>query len=398
VVTRDSAGVEIVENATSAWSTESAWTVGAAPQITIGGADGSDEYLLTSIAGAFKTRHGHFVVADRASMNVRIYDSSGSFLRSFGRTGSGPGEFQSIANAFPYRGDSIAVWDGVAHRLLVFDSTGTFSRAISVVTAVGPPQGSGEGLSFGSTGHVAGAFTDGSLIVIPDMHIVDQPGALVHRTTAPFHISPDGEYLADAGRFPAGATYVFNFGALGKGQPPQLPVPYGRSFSAMVDGDRLYVAAAESFEISVWTPGPGIERLIRKQTTPATVGEAEREAYRMEQRRRLRDGEFGRDAPITPEGLEQALREIEFPATLPPFDAILVDSEGYLWVRSYRMPGDTDADRWSVFDQNGALLGEVETPSQLQVRQIGGDFVLGIVHDDFGVPSVRAHALRRRDP
>ena len=57
----------------------------------IGGHDsvGSD---LTTVIGLFPTEHGGALVAE-AMLRVRLFDSAGRFVRSFGGRGTGPGEF-----------------------------------------------------------------------------------------------------------------------------------------------------------------------------------------------------------------------------------------------------------------------------------------------------------------
>jgi hypothetical protein len=52
--------------------------------------------------------------------------------------------------------------------------------------------------------------------------------------------------------------------------------------------------------------------------------------------------------------------------------------------------------RWSVFDPDGAVLGTIETPQGLVVYQIGEDFLLGRMRDDFGVERVVRFPLDRR--
>ncbi len=51
---------------------------------------------------------------------------------------------------------------------------------------------------------------------------------------------------------------------------------------------------------------------------------------------------------------------------------------------------------WSVFSTEGRLLGTLETPEHLQVRQIGVDFILGIWTDELDVSYVRVYTLERR--
>lgn len=116
--------------------------------------------------------------------------------------------------------------------------------------------------------------------------------------------------------------------------------------------------------------------------------EAARDAYREQQRSGAKD-----DATRTQ--IERALAEVEFPATLPPYDRMLVDAEDHLWVQDYLLPGHEGPTTWSVFDPEGRLLGVVELPARFQPRQIGRDFVLGVWRDELDVSYVRLYELQR---
>jgi len=75
----------------------------------------------------------------------------------------------------------------------------------------------------------------------------------------------------------------------------------------------------------------------------------------------------------------------------PPISGMLVDSQGYLWVRSPTAV-------WSVFDQEGRWLGEPAYATG-DILWIGDDVVIRTnSHRDTGVESVEAYRLDRRDP
>ncbi|MYG80302.1 MAG: hypothetical protein F4187_00345 [Gemmatimonadetes bacterium] len=68
--------------------------------------------------------------------------------------------------------------------------------------------------------------------------------------------------------------------------------------------------------------------------------------------------------------------EMPLPEIMPVFSRLLVDDVGWLWAELYRF--DVRAPKtWLVFDPNGEGHGSVDMPPDLDVRQIGRDFVLG---------------------
>lgn len=73
---------------------------------------------------------------------------------------------------------------------------------------------------------------------------------------------------------------------------------------------------------------------------------------------------------------------------------MLFDSEGLLWV-VLSTPGDA-AVRLQAYDSGGRRRGYVSIPLDLDVFEIGRDYVLGRSQDTFGVAHVLEFTLRRR--
>jgi hypothetical protein len=51
--------------------------------------------------------------------------------------------------------------------------------------------------------------------------------------------------------------------------------------------------------------------------------------------------------------------------------------------------------QWSVLEPNGRWLGLVSLPADLDVKEIGVDYVLAVVTDEFGVEYVRLYSIER---
>src|SRR6187431_2380295 len=93
---RDSAGVAIVESHSARWNDADRWRVDSVHTFSIGSVGGASETSLSGVTGAIRLPNGEIAVADGTSRELRFFRDDGSFLRRFGRRGSGPGEFQAI--------------------------------------------------------------------------------------------------------------------------------------------------------------------------------------------------------------------------------------------------------------------------------------------------------------
>jgi len=378
---RDSAGVQIVESTAPAWRADEGWRVAAEPSLQIGVVDGPEEYQFSQIVGAHRLPDGRIVVADRRAAQLRFYDAEGRFLDAYGRSGSGPGEFRSMLWVGAYRGDSLAMWDGGARRLTVIAPETRQGRMQTIELSQHGEPGAGS-LMVQLPGAVSGVFGDGSLVVTPHLWLPVEPGKASRPLVTFIRYSPEGEPLD---------TVVRVLGPEIQIRPPgsgNISPPFPRRFVSAIHGRRFYHGPAEGYEIRVYTADGALERVIRASHRDLAVTEAAREAYREQQRSRATD-----DASRAQ--IERALAEVEFPATLPPYERMLVDEEDHLWVQDYLLPGHEGPTTWSVFDPEGRLLGVVELPARFEPRQIGGDFILGVWQDELDVSYVRLYALER---
>jgi hypothetical protein len=139
VVIRDSAGIRIIENRSLSLADSTTWVVDTANAVRIGELDGDDPYVFGRITGVLRQPDGTIVVGDAKAHEVRFFDANGRFLRSFGRNGSGPGEFLYFSTLERYSGDTLMVIDYEGGRSNIFDPEGRYVRSYLPKT-----QGGGE--------------------------------------------------------------------------------------------------------------------------------------------------------------------------------------------------------------------------------------------------------------
>jgi hypothetical protein len=383
---RDSAGVHLVESVRGDWAQGEGWRVSPEPLLQIGVVEGDAAYQFSQVVHARRLADGRMLVADRTSTQLRFFDVAGGFIAAVGGPGDGPGEFGQITDVVPYRGDSILVWDSRARRVTVFDAAGQFARVQTL--PMEPPggtnaQGTGP-LRVIVAGGFTGAFADGTLLVRAALRVAVDPGVPFRPEDTLMRITPEGEPLGDPTTFQGPPLVAV---PPGTGAPP-APRPFAPTLARVVHGERLYIGTGEKFEIEVRTADGSTERVIRAAHRDLRVTQAHREAYLELLRRRANERRLDQ--------LERLIAETQFPATLPAYAQLLVDAADHLWVLDYPVPGAQGPGTWSVFDPDGRLLGEVQTPEGLLVHQIGRDFLVGVWTDELDVPFVRVYGLERR--
>ncbi len=102
----DSAGVRIVTYALDR-NELPVWRTLVDADLEIGVPDGDPAYTLSRIVDLAVTADGRVLVSDGATPGVRVYDASGTWERTLGQRGDGPGEFSSPPTFAGTRGDKI---------------------------------------------------------------------------------------------------------------------------------------------------------------------------------------------------------------------------------------------------------------------------------------------------
>ena len=100
-------------------------------ELTIGVAEGEDEYMFELIYDVDADDQGHIYVVEGRLALIRVYDESGSYLRTIGKKGEGPGEMQMPVFVQVTAQEELLVYDMVGQRLSYFSLDGLFLRQTS---------------------------------------------------------------------------------------------------------------------------------------------------------------------------------------------------------------------------------------------------------------------------
>ena len=349
------------------------WSVDAHPPVEIGSGEGED--ALYRVTSAARLPDGRIVVANAGTQQIKLFGADGRHLASLGRRGGGPGEFQVPMWVGPHA-DSILVWDAALERLTVFDGTGRLARTTPFPTLGG---------SFPS---VVGTFRDGSLLMAsgtdPD---AAQSGEGAWRgETRLVRVSPGGRVIDTLAVVPSTERYGYR-SRDGMGQVVE-DLPFGRRTVMAVVGNGVVVGTGEEYRIRL-VDTTGIERdLLRVAWTPRPVSPANVREYWS---RMVTIG--GRSYAAEAEAQRE---RIPYPGTLPPYESLLVDETGAVWIKDPQLPeGWDDPDLWRIFSAHGAPLATIELPARVRPQAIGRNWILCTALDAADRQLVRLYHYRR---
>ncbi len=351
-----------------------------APELRIGAVD-DPEYALTTVGGVLPGPDGTILVSQPQEMTIRVFDAEGRVVRSIGRSGEGPGEFQGL-DRMGWRGDTLYVTDYQLRRINYFLADGTALASVRVAApALEPPFVPTVPHSFMRDG--SGILTPayflrmGSIDSVPLLRLgpgdaldtllwMDRRnnslavtiGSSNMYATQPFTdhdieaVAPDGSMIVIVRRNAADAvpSAEFPVTAIDAGGDtlwsvtiPYAPVPLAQEVVDSVLDDRTKDLGTERM------PGPELRSLYAQAM------------YR--------------------------------PATWPPVSRVLVGTGNTIWLAREAAPSDST--RWLVLDSNGSPQAELNVPSDVSLRYVDGDVLWAVQTDEFDVPYVLRYRLQR---
>lgn len=360
--TRDSAGVMIVESSAPVGP---AFSIDSTPAVEIGPAQGSHGEFIYGPVFAVRQRNGRIAANGWATTEFRIFDSTGRWLRTVGRSGGGPGEFEGLGLLFRGNGDSLVTFEPQSRRVQRWTPEGE----VIDLNPLLPPSGR-------LNGWVRGTFDDGALLVATERR--DQSGTdiVIPGFVTLFRAAP-----GNAGRwdsllaFPGlpWLRHPFHNASLG-GMLLFAPAP-----SYHQRRGRLAFAAGRRFEIEVRSADGKLIRILRRPASPRSISDAELE----------------RAIDVALERMDSTMRRAmpeRYRATAgrvrPAISQVLVAGDGRIWA----LFGDAaigEPITASVFDTLGRWQADVRLPPGLDVDQIDGDGLLATYKDEEGFGRIR---------
>lgn len=343
------------------------------PTIDIGGAPGDSSYDLNRVRGAVRLHDGTIVVANNNPQQLRFFDARGRFIRTAGRKGNGPGEFQSLTHLWALRGDTLLVFDAPAQRISLFRSNGDHLSTQILVAPKGRRQPT-----------ILGAFADQRLLAgSSDVQTAPPRATPYYFGQHVFIYGLDGQPGQDVGPFTESEHFVQHT-VPEHGGTAYWDLAYGRRTSIVARGNEVIVGDGTTFELRSFTRAGRLQEIWRALTAPERLTERERAAYRADALKGL--------APSGRAIEEKRLDEMPYPALIPAFKRFFVADDGRIWIQRYTHVGESQ-ERWVVLDGHGQFLDELTMPARFSLWAAGAGYVLGGYHDEDDIEHVQEFTL-----
>ena len=348
---------------------------------TIGQADGADErYTFSGIADLVVGPQGRMYVWDGNLMSLRLYDSSGTHLRTISSRGEGPGEHRASNGMALDRAGRLLFWDPRNGRITVFHPAGD----LEATWRIDPGSERGRGLFVDTAGNVL-------------LRRLTRDPATQESRTSVIRLGPDGVVRDSI------EPRVF-----GPPQPEQTVTAPSRRTTYILpySPPRPWTVSPQGYLVT----GPGepyVVYLLRGDRPIRIEREVERVPVNPEEKSDLRDRMLGILRQVDP-GYQWTGPDI--PDLKPSYRDLAVGDDGRIWVTLYQPselvpaaeqstppPGPampTPARTWreptlyEIFEPTGELLGRLAVPPRTRLLRMRGDRAWGVTVDSLDVPYV----------
>ncbi|MET0397730.1 MAG: 6-bladed beta-propeller [Longimicrobiaceae bacterium] len=363
------------------------------PVFSVGTAEGREYEMFSRIEQVAFDRADNLYVLDGGGNRVVVFDRTGKYVRQFGKQGGGPGEFQAPFGMTVLADGSVAVADLAARTYSLFGANGRYQRSVPFLNDYMP-------MALGSGG-LAPHPRGGVVTVLRQAPSFNMNGGSRSQTLQSTPIVWQS--------FAAGSRPVRLFDApteihtqtqgSAPGRQQQQSVRMSTVMFApavnwgMLPGGDVVVSHTDGYTLKVMRNGQPV-RYIQRPVRERRVTEADRERARERRREQWRNGEGmrrivtggGTLPPVSPQMVEDRLRNMQFAETIPAIQNLKVDAAGRVWVertgREWGQPGPID-----LIAANGSYLGTV-TGQRLPAAFSASGRAAYIEKDDEGVERV----------
>ena len=351
--------------------------------------------------------NGDVYVAQWQDRTIQVIGEAGEVIRTIGRSGEGPGEFQ-LLSAIWLSGDTLVATDRQLMRVNSFATDGRFldSRTWVADFERWSVDEAGSRVVYAPGSPPSAILANGLALVSPNWMFrppqgIPDPGPRRVGFRSPLLTMDEHGQIVDTLVWDEFYSTEFNMARDGRHFRIQVPfqreihtavIPGGGGVIVVREDDaagpsvlvtRIGPSADTVFSRTYsYTPAPLTDDLLRRALSETEV----RETFPM------RDGE--RDgAPESADFEGPVRRSGVLPETLPAVTSLVVGQYESIWLRREEPEGEFA--QWTVLDGTGEVLGVVTLPRKQEVVAARGAVMVAVEEDELGRVSLVRYRVGR---
>jgi hypothetical protein len=376
----------------------------------IGSFDGDLWETFGEVAGVAFDDQGQLYVLDRQASTITVVDPNGTFVRTIGRAGEGPGEFR-MPVSFTVLGDGRLIVADMGHRAYqIFGSDGSFERMVSM--------GGGTTIRMGAISAHPSALavlsTGGGMVVSMRTGPGQEPDQPTSRPVEIVSLGGDDaqvRVVAEGWLPPRPPPAVLEGGSMRFSMAMGGPLTFepGLFAGILPDGGVVY-SDSSAYAIEVVDADGNAVRTLRRPLQPRPVSERIEEAERERRLAELEEGDGPRMRVMVSDGagpgralagdavremMRSQIEQMQFFPELPVVMDLRTSRSGKVWVQR-RGEEPTEAGPIDVLTVEGRYVGSFPAGLTEMPAAFGPDGLTAYLEfDELEVPMI---VVRRLPP
>jgi hypothetical protein len=311
--------------------------------LVIGEKTEKEDYWFSVLNSIAVDDSGNIYTLDPKEVKVRVFDTKGKLLRTFGRKGQGPGEFNGPGGIKVMPDGVLVVYDVLSRRFTYLTLNGKFLKTVSVNKL---PMGS---VRIDSRGFVYQYKRDRGYKMVMELIKYD----------------PD-------------LNPIMKFHSFEKTRKPRVrnPFPEGYYFDVSKDDNMIWILST-TYDMHVVDPnGKTIKRIV-KDYDPVKITDSDKDRFRKKESSR-----------------EFRIRfQYEFPEYYPVVSGIYIDDQDRIYTKTSKKDGKGSI-YYDVFDPIGRYISVFSLPENEQVYVIKNNKLYCIIREnEEGIPLAKRYTL-----
>jgi hypothetical protein len=316
---------------------------------------------------------GGLVVLEYKDQQVHFLDARGKLVRTVGRTGAGPGEYQNANGLVLLPNGNLVINDPDNNRFTMLGPTGTFIRTVPM------DQSRGFGWKWDAWAAEGGRVAELLFVRRGQDHVrarvLWSADLATSDTIFPAECPAPPPPPADA--------FSYSFRSSRGGTMMMIPFSAPRSSAMPTTDGGTWKTSWPAFATITYTPAGSCAPTITIPLAGSRVAipEVVRDSA-VEQVKKVA-AQYGPTAPDLS----------RIPRSYPPFDAMVLDEVGQLWVSRHL---SATQKRFEVYSRAGLLVGTLDMPPTLEPLRpmiITADRMYGFVTDADDLPHLVAYRI-----
>jgi hypothetical protein len=309
--------------------------------LTIGVKEGDENYMFGQLVYFNTDAEGNFYVTDWDRKRIQKYDPEGRYIRTIGRSGQGPGEFQNVWRPEFDADGHLYLLDIAAHRISFFDrESGRLLRQLQIPSDFHPTLINKSGFFVGDKALVEEGPKGTKFTTV--YGLFDGQTRILKEFLKTIWEPKEG-----SGR---GEAAIVSSLANNLSDQAFKPNPH---YLLARNGD-IWMGYPATYEVVIYDPDGKPRRVIRKDHDPRPVTAKDKERFLEEQ-----ESDFFRFLPAPAQALKNKVVEaVRFPENKPAYHTFALMENGWLAVvvESLHKSGAL----FDIFDERGRYAARFE--------------------------------------